>query len=135
MSGVGSWLAAPTLWRTARPRKPLLSRDLIVETAGALVDAEGLEAVSTRRLAAALGVSGPSLYNQMPAAVRPASQPWRLFLMTGVLGGYTTFSSFEYEIFQAVRSGERWIGLLYGVGSVVCGYFAVWLGTLLAARR
>ncbi|MFF4105231.1 TetR/AcrR family transcriptional regulator [Streptomyces sp. NPDC001903] len=47
----------------ARPRKPLLSRDLIVEAAGALVDAEGLGAVSTRRLAAALGVSGPSLYN------------------------------------------------------------------------
>ncbi len=49
--------------RMARPRKPLLSRDLIVETAGALVDAEGLDAVSTRRIAAELGVSGPSLYN------------------------------------------------------------------------
>ncbi|MEV4193556.1 TetR/AcrR family transcriptional regulator [Streptomyces toxytricini] len=47
----------------ARPRKPLLSRDRIVEAAGALVDAEGLGAVSTRRLAASLGVSGPSLYN------------------------------------------------------------------------
>ncbi|EFL14291.1 TetR/AcrR family transcriptional regulator [Streptomyces sp. C] len=47
----------------ARPRKPLLSRDRIVEAAGVLVDEEGLEAVSTRRLAAALGVSGPSLYN------------------------------------------------------------------------
>ncbi|ATW47742.1 TetR/AcrR family transcriptional regulator [Streptomyces peucetius] len=47
----------------ARPRKPLLSRDRIVETASALVDAEGLDAVSTRRLAAELGVSGPSLYN------------------------------------------------------------------------
>ncbi len=51
------------MWRMARPRKPLLSRDRIVAAAGALVDAEGLEAVSTRRLAAALGVSGPSLYN------------------------------------------------------------------------
>jgi AcrR family transcriptional regulator len=51
------------MWRMARPRKPLLSRDLIVEAALALVDAEGLEAVSTRRLAASLGVSGPSLYN------------------------------------------------------------------------
>lgn len=49
--------------RMARPRKPLLSRDRIVATAGALVDAEGLDAVSTRRLAAELGVSGPSLYN------------------------------------------------------------------------
>ncbi|MFF2851798.1 TetR/AcrR family transcriptional regulator [Streptomyces sp. NPDC058001] len=47
----------------ARPRKPLLSRALIVDTACALVDAEGLAALSTRRLAAELGVSGPSLYN------------------------------------------------------------------------
>jgi AcrR family transcriptional regulator len=47
----------------ARPRKPLLSTDRIVETARVLVDAEGLAAVSTRRLAAELGVSGPSLYN------------------------------------------------------------------------
>jgi AcrR family transcriptional regulator len=49
--------------RMARPRKPLLSRERIVETALALIDEEGLEAVSTRRLAAELGVSGPSLYN------------------------------------------------------------------------
>ncbi|MEU9345648.1 TetR/AcrR family transcriptional regulator [Streptomyces sp. NPDC048278] len=47
----------------ARPRKPLLSTDRIVRTARELVDAEGLAAVSTRRLAAELGVSGPSLYN------------------------------------------------------------------------
>ncbi|MEW2397691.1 TetR/AcrR family transcriptional regulator [Streptomyces sp. NPDC046862] len=47
----------------ARPRKPLLSTDRIVTTARALVDTEGLSAVSTRRLAAELGVSGPSLYN------------------------------------------------------------------------
>ncbi len=47
----------------ARPRKPLLSTDRIVEAARVLVDAEGLAAVSTRRLAAELGVSGPSLYN------------------------------------------------------------------------
>ncbi|MGK4584333.1 TetR/AcrR family transcriptional regulator [Kitasatospora sp. HPMI-4] len=47
----------------ARPRTPLLSRDRIVTAALALVDAEGLEALSTRRLAAGLSVSGPSLYN------------------------------------------------------------------------
>jgi AcrR family transcriptional regulator len=47
----------------ARPRKPLLSTDRIVAAARDLVDAEGLAAVSTRRLAAELGVSGPSLYN------------------------------------------------------------------------
>ncbi|MCD0481370.1 TetR/AcrR family transcriptional regulator [Streptacidiphilus sp. ASG 303] len=47
----------------ARPRRPLLSHDRIVAAALRLVDAEGLEALSTRRLAAELGVSGPSLYN------------------------------------------------------------------------
>ncbi|KUN00899.1 TetR family transcriptional regulator [Streptomyces yokosukanensis] len=47
----------------ARPRKPLLSTDRIVAAARELVDREGLAAVSTRRLAAELGVSGPSLYN------------------------------------------------------------------------
>ena len=49
----------------ARPRTPLLSREGIVSAALALVDAEGLDALSTRRLAAELGVSGPSLYNHV----------------------------------------------------------------------
>lgn len=60
---------------------------------------------------------------------------WRLFLVVGVLGGYTTFSSFEYETLQAVRDGARWMGLLYVAGSVLFGYAAVWLGAVLAARR
>ena len=60
---------------------------------------------------------------------------WRLFLVVGVLGGYTTFSSFEYETSQAVRNGERWMGLIYVMGSVFLGYLGVWLGALLTARR
>jgi AcrR family transcriptional regulator len=47
----------------ARPRQVLLTRERIVEAAAALVDDEGLEAVSVRRLATELGVAGPSLYN------------------------------------------------------------------------
>ncbi|MGI5237465.1 TetR/AcrR family transcriptional regulator [Dactylosporangium sp. CA-139066] len=46
-----------------RPRTPLLSRERIVEVATAIVDAEGLDALSTRRLARELGVQAPSLYN------------------------------------------------------------------------
>jgi CrcB protein len=60
---------------------------------------------------------------------------WRLFLVVGILGGYTTFSSFEYEAFQAMRDGARWMGMLYVTGSVVVGYLGVWLGALLGARR
>ncbi len=60
---------------------------------------------------------------------------WRLFLVVGVLGGYTTFSSFEYETYQLLLDGARWMGLLYVTGSVVVGYFGVWLGAVLAAAR
>ncbi|RDI53063.1 TetR/AcrR family transcriptional regulator [Nocardia mexicana] len=49
----------------ARPRRPLLSRDRIVAAALTLIDAEGLDALSTRRLATELGVQGPSLYNHV----------------------------------------------------------------------
>lgn len=59
---------------------------------------------------------------------------WRLFLVTGILGGYTTFSSFEYESYIAARSGTPLIGLLYIVSSVGFGYLAVWLGALVMKR-
>jgi AcrR family transcriptional regulator len=46
-----------------RPRSPLLSRQRIVERALAIIDAHGLEELSTRRLARDLAVRAPSLYN------------------------------------------------------------------------
>ncbi|MFJ5116316.1 TetR/AcrR family transcriptional regulator C-terminal domain-containing protein [Kitasatospora sp. NPDC088548] len=49
----------------ARPRTPLLSRERIVTAALLLIDTEGLDALSTRRLATELSVSGPSLYNHV----------------------------------------------------------------------
>ena len=60
---------------------------------------------------------------------------WRLLLVVGFLGGYTTFSSFEWETFSAVRGGGLWIGFANVIGSVSLGYAAVWLGATLAARR
>jgi len=59
----------------------------------------------------------------------------RLLLVVGFLGGYTTFSSFEWETLGLVRDGARWLGLLNAVGSVVVGYAAVWLGVALAGKR
>ncbi len=47
----------------ARPSRPALSRQRIVEVATAILDADGLDALSTRRLADELGVRAPSLYN------------------------------------------------------------------------
>jgi CrcB protein len=62
------------------------------------------------------------------------SPNWRLLLVVGFLGGYTTFSSFEYETLVAARSGNSLLALLNVVGSVVFGYIAVWLGAILGTR-
>lgn len=85
-----------------------------------------------------INVSGSFLIGLMMSAIseRIEVHPhWRLFLVVGFLGGYTTFSSFEYETLQAMRDGARWMGLLYVAGSVLAGYAAVWLGAILGARR
>ena len=85
-----------------------------------------------------INISGSFFIGLLMTLLTERLQPhpnWRLFLVVGVLGGYTTFSSFEYETLQAVRDGERWMGLLYVAGSVLLGYLAVWLGAALTARR
>lgn len=85
-----------------------------------------------------INVSGAFLIGLLMTLLTERAQPhpyWRLFLVVGVLGGYTTFSSFAWEAFQATRSGERLMGLAYVLSSVVFGYAAVWLGMLLASRR
>jgi fluoride exporter len=60
---------------------------------------------------------------------------WRLLLVVGFLGGYTTFSSFEWETLSVVRDGSRWLGMLNVAGSVLLGYIAVWLGATIAGKR
>jgi CrcB protein len=54
----------------------------------------------------------------------------RYLIPIGFLGGYSTFSSFEYETFRVAQDGELRIALLYVVLSVVVGFFAVWLGAI-----
>jgi len=56
----------------------------------------------------------------------------RVALLTGVLGGYTTFSSFSFETFSLLRDGEWWLAALNAVGSVLLGLVAVWAGVRLA---
>ena len=56
-----------------------------------------------------------------------ASQPWRLFLMTGILGGYTTFSAFSLDTALLYERGEIGLALFYILGSVlfsIAGLFA-----------
>jgi fluoride exporter len=61
-----------------------------------------------------VNVTGSFLIGLLMALLTERWQPhpnWRLLLVVGFLGGYTTFSSFEYETYRAVRDGGQWIGL------------------------
>jgi fluoride exporter len=50
---------------------------------------------------------------------------WRLFLFTGILGGFTTFSAFGLETLNLMRSGQAAVALLYVSLSVVLGVAAM----------
>jgi CrcB protein len=54
----------------------------------------------------------------------------RLFWVTGVLGGFTTFSAFSLEIGLLYEQGESFAAALYAISSVACGVGAMFAGIL-----
>ena len=58
----------------------------------------------------------------------------RLFLGTGVLGGFTTYSALAADSSVLLIEGNALVGVLYAVGSVVLGFLASWGGIVLARR-
>ena len=61
--------------------------------------------------------------------------PWlRPFLGVGVLGGWTTFSSYALDVHSMVRAGPGPVAAAYLVGSLVVGIVAVGLGISLGER-
>jgi len=62
-------------------------------------------------------------------AFRPGiAQHARLFLTTGILGGFTTFSTFAYENMNLLRTGDYLYFGLYAAGSVILGIAIVYVG-------
>ena len=59
------------------------------------------------------------------------SQPWRLFLMTGILGGYTTFSAFSLDTAVLYERGELGLAAAYIIGSVVLSIAGLFAGLAL----
>ena len=57
---------------------------------------------------------------------------WRVFLATGILGGYTTFSTFSFEALGLISRGATVAAVAYGAGSVILGIAAAYLGLALA---
>ena len=60
-----------------------------------------------------------------------AAQSWRLFLMTGILGGYTTFSAFSLDAGLLYERGELGLAALYVLGSVVLSIIGLFAGLAL----
>jgi len=72
------------------------------------------------------GVTGPD-------GIYLASPLMRQFVMIGICGGYTTFSSFSLQTLNLANDGEWFRAGANIVVSVVCCLFAVWIGHLAAA--
>lgn len=68
-----------------------------------------------------------ALRSQLPAGAR-------LFLITGVLGGFTTFSAFSLEIGLLYERGDFSAALIYALGSVICGVGALFVGMYLVRQ-
>ncbi|KHL12101.1 CrcB protein [Mumia flava] len=64
----------------------------------------------------------------------PGRRRWRLGLGTGVLGGFTTYSSLALEVTDLLDAGKSGLALAYALGTVVVGFVACVLGVLLGAR-
>jgi fluoride exporter len=68
------------------------------------------------------------------AARRHAPQAWLLFLTTGILGGFTTFSAFSLDVALLYERGRLALAALYVVGSVALSVGALFAALALMRR-
>lgn len=79
-----------------------------------------------------LGCIAIGFLGQLVESKNLFSPEMRLFLFIGLLGGFTTFSTFGYETMKLIQSGEALYAFANVFFQVVMGLAAVWLGIILA---
>lgn len=78
-----------------------------------------------------INATGCALLGCLMVVVLELTRPHRLtrpFLGVGVLGGYTTFSTFAVDVQTLVSDGRPTVGLAYWLTTLIAGWAAVWLG-------
>lgn len=60
------------------------------------------------------------------------NQAWRYLIPVGFIGAYSTFSTYEWEIWADFTSGAFWIGIAYMIVSLIAGLVAVAIGSTTA---
>jgi fluoride exporter len=81
-----------------------------------------------------VNVSGCFLFGLLHGWCQSRGEAWRLMLLTGVLGGYTTFSTFGWDTMDLMQRGQTSAALLNAFASPFAGVLAVWCGMALSGR-
>ena len=82
-----------------------------------------------------VNIAGSLVLGMVVARVTRPDDPRRLFVGTGLLGGFTTYSAFAVETDQLFRDDRFTLALLYPTVTVALGVVAAVAGMLLARRR
>jgi len=53
---------------------------------------------------------------------------WKLFLTTGLCGGFTTFSAFSNESLELIKGGNLLTAVIYIISSIICGLLLTYVG-------
>lgn len=81
-----------------------------------------------------VGCFAIGVLNMVFAERIPIRMEYRVGLTVGILGGFTTFSSFGWESFSMANEGQGFRAMMNMLLSVTLGFVAVWLGFRLAER-
>jgi CrcB protein len=76
----------------------------------------------------AIGCFAIGIFLDLSIKNEAAFNNWKLFLTTGICGGFTTFSAFAIENVQLLQSGKTFTALAYIVLSITIGILAAFLG-------
>lgn len=80
-----------------------------------------------------IGLAAPFILGGNGLPPTHGREPWRWFALVGVLGGFTTFSTFGFESLRLAQQGVWGLTLAYVGASVVGSLGATWLGWLIGS--